>query len=375
MTMKIPALLAAALFALAGVTGSSSAAAPRETVVVLPFMNVSGVEGAASELSGLFVRRIGELGYQAAPAEAVEAFLAAERVRYLDSLTAPLREKLLAASSASAVVFGSVYAFAQGDNPIVGLSARMVRADGSVAWAGISGMSSQDTEGALGVRQVTSVAALAEKAVEKLLHDFPAPGAAARLASARAKPIGVAAPVTFRSPALEAGHKHRICLLPLENRSESRIASRVLGELLAQRLAASETFTVVEPADFRQAMIAAVARGWKSGDPAELAKLSPALQTGLFLRGTVYVFRDTSPQNSSITPELELDLALVDASAGRLLWTSRIARKGRDYEKLFRRGAITNIVSLADQAAAEMVRAAEKARPGSPARLASRRHP
>jgi hypothetical protein len=371
--MKVP-VLAAALFALAGACALAASAAPRETVVVLPFMNVSGVEGAASDLATLFVRGIAERGYQAAPPETVEAFLAAERVRYLDSLTAPLRERLLSAASASAVVFGSVYAYAEGDNPIVGLSARMVRPDGSVAWAGVSGMSSQDTEGALGVRAVFSIEALAERAIKKLLRDFPSPGGTAHLASARAKPVGVASPVTFRSPALEAGRKHRICVLPLENRSDSKIASRVVGELLAQRLAASEIFAVVEPADFRQAMVATVARGWKSGDPAELAKLSPALQTGLFLRGAVYTFRDTSPQNASITPELEMDLALIDAAAGRILWTSRIARKGGDYEKLFRRGVITNIVTLADQAAAEMVRAAEKARPASPARQASRGH-
>jgi hypothetical protein len=353
-------LAAAGFFALSCVP--LGAAAP-ETVVVLPFTNLSGVERAPADIAASFARRIGSKGYRSVPAEEVEAFLAAERVRYLDSLSGRVREKLLSRFGASAVVLGTVYTFAEGDNAIVAVSARMLQPGGGTGWAAVAGLSSEDTEGAFGLSRTSSTAVLSEKALDRLLRKFPAPGRTAKLASARARPLGLSGPATFRSAALETARRNRICLLPLENRSPARLASRTVAELLSQRLSASGTFEVVEPADFREAMVATGVRGIRRGDPAEMAKLSQALNTHLFLRGTIYVFRDASPRNASIMPELDLDLALVDAAEGKIVWTSRLARTGKDYEGFLELGAITNIVTLTDQAAAEMVRAAEKARP------------
>ena len=362
MIVKIPAFFGAlTLFA-----GSALEAADATRVVVLPFTNLSGDERAPEEIAAGFGRRIAARGYSVVAGPDVEAFLAAERVRYLDSLTGPTRQKLLAQFSASALVFGTVYTFAEEQNAIVGLSARMLRADGAVVWAGVAGLSSEDTEGALGLHRITSAAPLAEKALDRLTRDLPAPGSVVPLAPGRSRPLGVAAPVTFRSAALEAGKSHPVCLLPLENQSSDRLAGRVVSELLAQRMGASGIFSVVEPADLRTALVAAGVRGLRSSDPTELRKLSKAVGTSLFLRGTVYVFKDTSPRNTSLTPEFELDLSLVDAAAGRVVWTSRIARHGKDYEGFLELGSITNIVTLADQAAAEMVRAVEKATPAQP---------
>jgi len=358
--MKPPRDLAATAL-LAVFTAPLSGAGP-ETVVVLPFTNLSGVERAPSEIAASFCRRIARKGYSTAPADEVEAFLAAERVRYLDSLSGRVREKLLSKFGASAVIFGTVYSFAEGENAIVGLSARMLRTDGGVAWAGVAALSGEETEGLLGLGRVSSTAAIAEKAVERLLRNFPAPGKSAKLVSARARPLARAGPVTYRASTLESGRVHTICLLPLENRSSARFAPRAVGELLSQRLGASKTFRVVEPGNFREAMAASGVRGVKTGDPAELAKLSKALGTSLFLRGTIYVFKDGSPRNAAVPPELDLDLALVDAAAGRIVWTSRLSRSGRDYESLLELGAISNIVTLADQVAAEMVRAADNAK-------------
>ena len=343
-------------------TTAANITAQALNIVVLPFTNLSGVERAPSEIAASFCRGIERKGYRTVPADRVEAFLAERRVRYLDSLSGPVREKLLSTLGASAVVFGTVYSFAEGENAIVGVSARMLAQDGAVEWAGVAGLSAEDTQGALGLYRTSSPSALAEKAVKRLLRNFPDPGKTAKLASARARPLSGDGPATYRSETLEPGRRHRICVMPLENRSRPRFASRVVAELLSQRLAASGIFRVVEPAEFREAMATSGMRGIKTGEPAELAKLSRTLGSSLFLRGTIYVFKDASPRNAAVTPELELDLALVDVSTGRIVWTSRLSRTGRDYEGLLELGAISNIVTLTDQVAAEMVRAADKAK-------------
>ena len=350
---------AAALLLLA--VPAVSAGAP-ETVAVLPFTNLSGVERAPAEISAALVREIGRKGYAAVPAEKVETFLAEKRVRYLDSLPTSLREELLSATGASAIVFGTVYSFDEGENSIVGISARMLARDGSVAWAAVEGLAASDTDGPFGLSHVSSPALLAEKAVRRLVGSFPDPGKSRRIASARAAPLGGPGAATYRSEALAPGRQHLVCLLPLENQSRPRAAARAVAELLSQRLAASGSFRVVEPADFRQALATAGVQGFNLGDPETLAKLGQRLGTSLFLRGTISVFKDASSRNVSITPELELDLALVDVSARQIVWTSHLSRAGRDYEGLLELGAISNIVTLTDQAAAEMVRAADKAK-------------
>lgn len=347
--------LATAVFALA----PGTTPAPGSAVVLMPFENLSGAPAAPAEVAAAVAKRIEGLGYSVVHGEVLEAYLAAERIRYLDSLASAARQKLLQKFDASGVVVGTIYSFAEGDNPIVGISARMLRADGGAAWAGVVGMSAEDTQGLLGLGRVPNLAPLADEAVSTLLRKFPRPGETVKLAGARGKPLGEPSTRTYRSAALPPGKTHVICILPFENRSRERVAPRVVGEILAQRMAASDELRPVEAADFRAAMVAAKLRGLGRGDPEELRKLSGALGTSLFLTGTIDRYGDASPRNASITPEIDLHLTLTDASRGRVVWTASLARKGTDYMGLLELGSISSVVTLADQVAAEVVSAFE----------------
>ncbi len=357
-------------FAAAALLG---AAPSGETLALLPFANLAGAVRAPGVIETAIAARLSEKGYRVARGEEVRAFLDSERVRYLDSLAGPVREKLLATFGARGVVLGAICAFEEGENPIVGISLRLLDAQGKTAWSNAVGLTGEDTEGALALKRISSVDLLAEKAVGRLLRGFPSLGGTGRISGARGKPLGGQGPRTYRSAALAPGREYRVCILPLENRTRERVASRLVGELLARRLAASDLFEVVEPSDFRSAMVAAKLRGLKSGDPAELNKLGTALGTSLVLTGTIYQYRDTSSRNGAITPELELQITLTDVATGEIVWTSSASRKGTDYSGLLQLGAISNMTTLADQVSAEMVRTAEKAhgkQPKAPARSA-----
>ena len=333
-----------------------------ETVVMVPFQNLSGAGRAPEAVSAALARRMESRGYRVIRGEAVGDFLAAEKIRYLDSLSAASREKLLRRFDASAAVLGTIFDFAESSNPVVALSARLVAADGKVAWSAVAGLCADDTRKVFGLGRLSSLDALAPKAVEVLSRDLPDPGSASRLASARSRPLDLSSPRTFRSAALEGGG-NLVCLLPLENRSSARVAPRVVGELLAQRLAASKGLRVVEAADFRDAMLTTGVYGVRTGDPEELKKLGARVGTTLFLKGTIYAYKDVLPGSGAQTPEMELQLALVDVASGKVLWTSSLARKGTDYSGLLQLGAISNAVTLSDQVVAEMIRAGEAARP------------
>ena len=361
---KIAALAAAAPLLLALAPGRL-AAADAASVLLLPFANSAGAIQAPEIVEAALVARIEAKGYRVVRGQDVQDFLASERLRYIDSFSATEREKLLKRFEAGSILLGTIHTFLEGANPAVGISARLLDPAGRVLWSAASGLTGADTEGALALRPIVEAEPLALLVVSRLTADLPSPGRSAGT-TGRAHPLGLKSPRTFRSTGLASGTRHRVCLLPLRNNTSDRAASRLVGELLSRRLNESPLFEVVEPADFRGAMVKAKLAGLKSGDPAELKKLGAALGTTLFLTGTIYRYRDVSA-NTSLPPEIELELTLTDAAGGQVLWTSSCARKGTDYAGLFSLGEITNMVALADQAAAEMIRSVETARPKGPA--------
>lgn len=346
----------------------SAFAGGSEKVVVLPFQNVSGVERAVDRLVPRLEKILERRGYALIRGEAVESLLERDRVRHLDSLPSEVRARLLDRLGAGAVLSGTIYTYQEGDNPVIALSARMIRGDARVLWWNVVGLSPGDTEGLLGLGRAATTEDLEERAVARLARDLPRPGERQKAGLLGGAPLRLSGPRTFRSAALASAGVRRVCVLPFENFTDSRQAPRLVVELLSRWLTETGRFEVVEAGDLRAGMVAEKIRSFRDGDPAALEKLGKILGTDLFLRGTIYTFRETSARGAGATPELDLELDLVDVRAGRVLWTSSHARKGEDYRALFERGAISGVVSLSDRVLQEIVHAEEKAAPrGAPA--------
>ncbi|HEX3108586.1 MAG TPA: hypothetical protein VHU41_05795, partial [Thermoanaerobaculia bacterium] len=134
--------------ALGVVVGGAPAASP--AIVILPFDNFSGANDAPQALGVLFAKAAERRGWRVIPADQVEPLLEKNRVRYLDSLDDKSRAEIIAGTGAAGIVSGTLYTYAEGRNPIVAVSARMVRADGTFAWGDVAGLSSDETEKPLG---------------------------------------------------------------------------------------------------------------------------------------------------------------------------------------------------------------------------------
>jgi hypothetical protein len=343
-------------------TPASLGAGPAR-LALLPFENRSGITQAGGLVTGLLGAGLEARGFEVVQGEPVEEVLEAERVRYLDSLPPTAREHLLSEVRAQGIVSGAVETFLEGANPIVGLSVRLSGPQGEEIWSRVVGLSGSDTEGWFGRGRKKSLDELAREAVRRLLVGVPGPGEPIPNAARRGRPFRLAPPRTFRAAALENGVKHRVCILPLENLTSARQAGRTLGPLLARRLGQAKDFEVVEPVALRAAMVKQGVRSFRDMDPEQLRRLGRDFGTSLFVQGTVYTFLEASPRGSVGPPQVSLDLALVDVTSERVLWTSDHSRRGDEYEFLLGRGGISNIVSLADQVFSEMVVALEEASP------------
>jgi hypothetical protein len=285
----------------------------------------------------------------------VEAFLRARRVRYLDSVAAPMLRDLLSAVGADLAVVGTILSFQPGPSPAVAVTARAVSPAEGLLWAGTVSLTGADTEQLFGKGRTTDAAALTRVAASRLTATLPPPGPTpARVVVASVDTRSL--PRTYRAKSLREATR-RVCILPFQNHAEDRGASRALDALLHRRLGERALFTVVEPAELRQAVVDQGIQSVAELDPDGLRRLGKQLGTSLFVQGTVYAYGTGTSRDGVSYPEVELYLSLVDVEAGRVLWSALHARTGREYERMLQRGAITNRVSLADQVLAEMVEA------------------
>lgn len=352
-----PALVLLGVLELA--TPALSGSAP-EAVVVLPFVNLSGAADAPAIIEPVVSRGLVAKGYRIVEGEPVERLLRDSRVRYLDSVTASVRQKLLTELGAGSILFGVIFQAAGGDNPSTALLLRLVRADGVTAWERFGALSADETQEVFGLGRVASAEALVEVLVGRMERSLPRPGAVASAASSRAKPLGRSSPRTYRSAAMPAGKTQRIVVLPFANRSPDVGAGRLASTLAAFRLRSAGMFDVVEPAELRAAILAAGVHSVTDPDPEELKRLSERLGTGLFLTGTVFVYQ---PAAAGVEAEVELDLTFSDVRSGRVVGSVHHQRKAHDYSGLLELGAIRNAATLSDQVLGEMVTALKDATP------------
>jgi TolB-like protein len=348
---------------LALLTGSAALPAPgRDAVVLLPFENFSGAAEAPQQVFQAVARAFEARGYRVLDGEAVEDFLETRRIRRLDSLPAAALAELLSLSGASSVLTGTIFTFREGPDAAVAVLLRLVHGDGGVAWERFESLESAETAGLFGAGRLYSTEEILRRVSRDFEKSLPAPGATARAASSRGKPLGRSAPTTFRSDGLPADGKHRVVILPFRNLSRDLLATRLVASVVAYRLRASDEFHVVDAAELRDAVLATGARSITFPDPGDLKKLAGRLGTQLFLTGTIYTSRDAASSGEG-TPGFELDVNLVDAAKGEVVWSAHHARKGTDYQGLLELGGIVSLPALTDQVVAEMIRAVENAHP------------
>jgi hypothetical protein len=289
----------------------------------------------------------------------VDEALDAARVRYLDSLESAVRPKLAEALGAPTLVLGSVLAWDAGADPRVAFAVTILRSDGAVLFSDLVSMRGEDAEGLFESGRPFTLDEVAEEAIRRAAKRLPRPDASPERPAARGLPMHLASPRTFRSSSLADGLRHRVIVLPFANAGPHE-AARIVAELFARRLAASALFDAVSPADLRAAFVAEKIHDLS--DPSERIRLGKRLGTTLFLTGTIYEFREAYTAASG-APRLEMESTLTDCATGEILWTSYASRLGSAYRGLLQLGEIHGIVGLADESVAEMIRAAEKARP------------
>jgi hypothetical protein len=346
---------------LAAVNGPAYAqASPVRSIVVLPAENVSGHGTAAAELAPLLLEQVSRRGWTVAAAEQVDHSLEQLRVRYLDSLEETVRIRLAEELQASAFLLTTVFTWHNGDGAAVAIAARLVDSAGRTTWGEVVALTAEDSTEWFGAGADAPLEVVRDRVIERLFRRFPEPGREPGVRPGRPVPVLRKGPPTFRSAALARGEVRRVCVLPFDNATRAAEASRVVSDLLALRMMARKEFDVVEPSAFRAALREEQIRSMRNLGPAELERLGRRLDTDVFIRGTVYAWRDPLGLSGAV-PFLQMELSAVDAEQHRIVWNGNHTRSGDDYQGFLMRGSVTSAVGLSDRVVSELIDAQQKA--------------
>lgn len=156
-----------------GIQGPGTALIKR--VVILPFSNYTDDPDAGSLVTGAVRKEMLKRGYVIVDEEAADDFLSKRRIRHTGTVTRVTAREMGKALYADAVMVGGVDLYEQGNDLIVGITARLISSkDGGILWAEHLSYSGWDYEGLLGLGVIESIDTLTSMVTKDLVGSVPA---------------------------------------------------------------------------------------------------------------------------------------------------------------------------------------------------------
>ena len=351
------ACLLAALLA-AGFAGASRAQTAT-TLALLPFENVSGSTESVRIIMPLIEQNLREKGYQVVGPDKIESFLSRNRIRNTGMLSRSQLNNLRGEFGVDFALVGSVDLFYESaDNPQWGVSSRIVSTgEAIVLWAESAGRTGGDYTGMLGLGTITSGRDLAQEVVKILFQTLPPPGT--RLASPQhQKATGlrvIGSRGSYRSPALDSAPRWRVSVTIFDNASERRGAGRILADVFSTALFHHGRFDVIDPGEVNEALIALGRTSYGGMDIATLRDFKKRTGIDAIIRGTVYRYNEGLKREATTSPDIALDVTMLDAESGRIVWFAVGERSGDDSQIALDFGIIRSMVPLIRRTISEML--------------------
>ena len=328
-------------------------------IALLPFENVSGSVDSVRIVMPLIAQVLHDKGYQLIPLQKVEAFLATNRIRNTGMLSRAQLRNLKAEFSVDFVLLGSVDLFYEAaDNPQCGLSSRVVSTtEGNIIWAESTGRTGGDYTGMLGLGTITSGIDLAREVVKLLFQTLPSPGTPLAV-SAEKKTIALrmfGPKGGYRSAALDNSQGWRVGVTVFENASDRKGAGRILTDIFTTALVRQGRFQIIDPGEINEALIALGRTPYGGMDMAALKDFKNRTGIDAIFNGTVYRYNEGLKREATTSPEIALDVTMLDIESGKILWFATGERSGDDSQIVLDFGIIHSMVPLIRKAIADML--------------------
>jgi TolB-like protein len=309
----------------------------KETIALFPFENLSEDKDAVAAVMPAVKLRLEAKGVQVLDGEKLNNFLLEERIRNTGYVSRDVAGRLERELNVKAILVGSINSFFTGDDPRIGLSARLINSsDGSILWANHSSASGDDFTTVLGLGTVTAMGKLSSTVLDKLFESF------------RPFPANKDIESTYR-----------IAVMPFQNSSKVKDAGLIATYLFIAGLFRDRKFIPIEYGEVRRLVVDLRVREKGELDFKRTEKVSESSGADGILVGTVDIYRE---KDGTAPPEAEISARLIDARRDKILWCDTVGSKGDDDIIVFDWGRINTAENVAYKVVSKLLGGMGKAR-------------
>lgn len=320
-------------------------------IAILPFHNLSGKGIPSQELRRIFREELVSRGVAIMADEELDKVLNAQRVRFTGGVSLPLASEL-AAHNVSAVLVTVVEVFEPGPNPVLGVTARLVRtgSEPDIFWIDGRGKTGTDTPGLLDLWVVRDPKKI-QRMVFTQLADSLANRQDAGVHSLKGLFPWMYSPriTALDSDAIPKGGES-VVVLPFVSDSPRRHAGEIVQLQMIRQLV-WKGFKVLDVGILRDTMLKGRIIQLRTPSTYDVYYLLNILSVDFLIGGIVYEYEDSS----NGVPRIDFSAQAMRRADRRTVWTATMRNKGDDGVFFFDMGSITTSTELAARMACSAV--------------------
>jgi TolB-like protein len=169
-------------------------------------------------------------------------------------------------------------------------------------------------------------------------------------------------PRVYSSSRLSSIDTANVALLPFDNLTEEKNASRQVYDIFLVELLKIEGFSVIDPGEVERVLADERIRYTAELSWEQISSISEKTGASALVQGVIleYGMRQVQGFRVGQVPYVSLMIKMVDTESGKIMWASTYSRNGDDTETVFGFGRITSLNRLTEVMADEIVKSLEK---------------
>ena len=322
-------------------------------IAVFPVENLSATNAPIKEFKEFLTRTMRERGITVIEEEALEGFMARNRIRYTGGIDIESARKLREETGAGAALITSIELYSSINPPKIAVTSHLVATEGDrrrILWMDSIGLAGDSSPKILGLGLVKDPKILVQAVAEDLSDSL-----AGYLSEGVIRPETRGRKRTFQ-PKMQYGSLVRkekddlsVAVVPFHNLSSRSNAGEILSLHFIRYLKEVGNVSVVEPGDVRRKLLDARVILDDGISLANADLISDRLQVDLILTGRVFDYQDYQGEGGST--KVDFSVLVLERKSRKVVWYSRSNSDGNDRVYIFDWGAL----KTANELATEMV--------------------
>ncbi len=321
---------------------------PLAQVIVLPFQVLNAEPQVKPLVMPTILHEIQAAGFAPLSGERVDSFLRLHRVRNTSWLDQQEALRLCQEMSTPWILLGTIDVYAEKDPVQVGFSARFINGlSGRIIWTNSGYATGEDYVKILGVGRITS----AESLAKLVLQDF----------FKTLREVWLLYPEQISSYIDKEGtpRKPSFMVLPFENLTSNPAAHRIVNNLFLNALI-HRGFPLLDPGVVNEQLLANAHLAEGEIDRQTLDSLTEIFPVDYCLTGAVSLCEMTTLASDLDIPVVGLDVRVLEAATGNIIWARHLEHSGSDYALVFHLGEVRAEPELLKKSVEELTASLEK---------------